>query len=111
MVLTRTLFILFFAGLTSCGDDKSSENKDVLPTETPTEKGASLYTLHCASCHGDNGKLGASGAKNLTMSTLTDSQVKQILKKGKNAMPPMAEILENKENIELVIQHLKTLRK
>ena len=111
MVLKRLFYILFLAGLTSCGNGSSSKTNDVLPTETPAEKGASLYTLHCAGCHGDNGKLGASGAKDLTMSTLSDGQVKKILKKGKNAMPPMSAILENKENMDLVIQHIKTLRK
>jgi cytochrome c6 len=111
MVLTRISFILFLVCLSSCGNDNSSENNDALPMESPAEKGASLFTLHCASCHGDNGKLGASGAKDLTMSTLTDRQVLHILKQGKNAMPPMSTILENKENMELVIQHIKTLRK
>jgi cytochrome c6 len=111
MVLKRLFYILFLAGLTSCGNSSSSKTNDALPTETPAERGASLYTLHCASCHGDNGKLGASGAKDLTMSTLSDGQVKRILKNGKNAMPPMSAILENEENMDLVIQHIKTLRK
>jgi len=45
------------------------------------------------------------------MSTLSDDQVKRILKNGKNAMPPMSAILENEENMDFVIQHIKTLRK
>ena len=111
MVLTRILFILFLAGLTSCGNDSSSKYNETLPTETPAQRGASLYTLYCASCHGEDGKMGASGAKDLSESRLSDKQIKKILQKGKNAMPPMSAILENEENMEFVIQHIKTLRK
>ena len=111
MVLTRILFILFLAGLTSCGNDKASSNNETLPIETPAEKGASLYTVNCASCHGEDGKMWASGAKDLSESRLSDKQIKKILQKGKNAMPPMSAILENEENMEFVIQHIKMLRK
>jgi hypothetical protein len=55
--------------------------------------------------------MGGSGAKDLSESHLSDKQIKKILQKGKNAMPPMSAILENDENMELVIQHIKTLRK
>lgn len=111
MVLRPLLLSLVFAGLTSCGNDSSVKNNGALPTESPAERGASLYTLNCASCHGEDGKLGASGAKDLTVSKLSDAQIKNILKKGKNAMPPMAVLLETDENIESVIQHVKSLRK
>jgi len=111
MVLRRLTFMLIFAGLTSCGNDSSSKNTDALPMETPSEKGASLYTVNCTSCHGEDGKMGGSGAKDLSESQLTDKQIKKILRKGKNAMPPMSAILETDENMDFVIQHIKTLRK
>ena len=111
MVLTRAIFFLFLLGLTSCGADSSVKNNDALPIETPAEKGASLYTVNCTSCHGEDGKMGASGAKDLSESHLSDKQIKKILQKGKNAMPPMSAILENEENMDFVIQHIKTLRK
>jgi mono/diheme cytochrome c family protein len=111
MVLMRLFFILLLLGITACNGNNTAKNKEVLPIETPAEKGASLYTLHCASCHGEDGKLGASGAKDLSVSTLTDGQVKKILKNGKNAMPPMSAILETAENMTFVMQHIKTLRK
>ena len=79
--------------------------------ETPAQKAASLYSMHCAQCHGEDGKLGASGAKDLSQSRLSDAAIIDIIKKGKNAMPPMAALLENTENIELVVQHIKGLRK
>lgn len=102
------LFFLLF-GLLACSNNPSEH--DVLPPETPEEKGASLFIMHCASCHGEDGKLGASGAKDLTMSKLSDQEIENIINEGKNAMPPMKVLLENKENIDLVVKHVKSFRK
>ena len=108
MVLRIYFFSILLFGLASCSNNQSQN--DVLPPETPEEKGASLFIMHCASCHGEDGKLGASGAKDLTMSKLSDQEIENILVNGKNAMPPMSVLLENKENIDLVIKHVKSLR-
>jgi mono/diheme cytochrome c family protein len=108
MVLRSFILIGFFAFFAfAC---QESEDKAVQAQETPQEKAASLYTMHCAQCHGEDGKLGASGAKDLSVSKLTDPQIRQIIKLGKNAMPPMGALLETQENIDLVIKHIKELR-
>jgi len=109
MVLRIYFFSIILIGLSSCSNNESKV--DILPPETPQEKGASLFLIHCASCHGENGKLGASGAKDLTSSKLSDKEITNIINNGKNAMPPMNVLLENKENIDLVIKHVKSLRK
>jgi len=109
MVLRIYFFSIILTGLVSCSNNESKA--DVLPPETPEEKGASLFIMHCASCHGEDGKLGASGAKDLTMSKLSDEEIEKIIVNGKNAMPPMKVILENKENLALVIKHVKSFRK
>ena len=109
MVLRFYLFSVILVGLVSCSNQQPQT--DVLPPETPEEKGASLFIMHCASCHGENGKLGASGAKDLTISKLSDQEIEKIIVNGKNAMPPMSVLLENKENLNLVIKHVKSLRK
>lgn len=109
MVLRVYFFSIILIGLVSCSNNESKA--DVLPPETPEEKGASLFIVHCAACHGEDGKLGASGAKDLTMSKLSDEEIEKIIVNGKNAMPPMKVLLENKENINLVIEHVKSLRK
>ncbi len=103
--LLATLMLLFV----SCQDTPKTEGMQT--QETPAQKAASLYSMHCAQCHGEDGKLGASGAKDLSQSRLSDAAILQIIKKGKNAMPPMEALLENAENIELVVQHIKGLRK
>jgi len=109
MVLRIYFFSIILTGLVSCSNNESKA--DVLPPETPEEKGASLFIMHCASCHGEDGKLGASGAKDLTMSKLSDEEIEKIIVNGKNAMPPMKVILENKENLALVIKHVKSFKK
>ena len=104
LTFSSLLFVLF-------GCQGAAKNENIQEQESPTEKAASLYSMHCAQCHGEDGKLGASGAKDLSQSRLSDAAILQIIKKGKNAMPPMEALLENAENIELVAQHIKGLRK
>ena len=109
MVLRSSFFVASILLLTACGS--SGSKNDALPSESPEEKGENLYILNCASCNGEDGKLGSSGAKDLSVSKLNDKQIEQIIRKGKNAMPSQEAILETDENIKLVIEHVKSLRK
>ncbi|MBU3661127.1 MAG: cytochrome c [Flavobacteriales bacterium] len=110
MVLKSCIFSFSILLLTACGNGSTKEN-EVIPNETPEEKGESLYVLNCASCHGEDGKLGSSGAKDLSVSKLNDQQIEEIIRKGKNAMPAQEAVLETDENIKLVIEHVKTLKR
>lgn len=103
----RWFLVLIPALFISCTDSSSRSTpfKDNIPS------GKSLYVENCASCHGIDGKLGLSGAKDLSISTLNDQEIETILQTGKKAMPPMAPVLETNENLNLVIQHIKKLRK
>jgi cytochrome c6 len=67
--------------------------------------------MHCAQCHGEDGKLGSSGAKDLSISKLSDQKIRQLITNGKGAMPPMKALLETDTNIQLVLSHIKALRK
>ncbi len=48
--------------------------------------GKSLYEANCKLCHGDDGKLGASGAKDLTATVLELEGVKEVILKGRASM-------------------------
>jgi len=48
--------------------------------------GKSLYEANCSLCHGQNGALGASGAKDLTMTALDQNSVKEVILHGQGAM-------------------------
>ena len=109
MVLKSTFLFGSVLFIFSC--QSAAENKEELAKQTPAEQGASLYTMHCAQCHGEDGKLGSSGAKDLSKSSLADEQVLQIIKNGKGAMPSMKALLETEDNIHLVLSHVKALRR
>jgi len=95
----------------SCSGSDSAEALNSSAEKDERISGSSLFLQHCAVCHGENGKLGASGAKDLTLSILDSNQVIQMIKKGKNAMPPMKELLVTEENVALVTAHVLKLRK
>jgi mono/diheme cytochrome c family protein len=108
MVLKIVAFLLVSI-LFACSSEP--DKKNTIPQETPAQKSASLFVLYCASCHGEDGKLGSSGAKDLSKSILSIAEINEILANGKNAMPPMNELLQTKENKELVVNHVLSLRK
>lgn len=82
------------------------------PADTGYDKevhGKAIFTSYCAACHGQDGKLGLAGAKNLTTSTLTDEEVMNIISNGKNAMSPYKKVL-NAEEIAAVAAYVKVFR-
>jgi mono/diheme cytochrome c family protein len=109
----RWRLVLTFVGATccifvsSCNSNSSSKSSE----DGKPLSGKELYLQNCAVCHGDDGKLGTSGAKDLTQSTLSDNEVIKRINEGKNAMPPMKEALETKENISAVAEYIKGMRK
>ncbi len=105
MVL-KLIVILSIAALTlSCSNQNGQSNGSV-----SSSTGKTLYETNCAQCHGSDGKLGNSGATDLSVSVLSDDESKNRIKNGLNAMPPMAELLGSEANIDSVVQFIKTLR-
>jgi len=49
--------------------------------------GKSLYELNCAVCHGNDGKLGLAGAKDISITSMDISAITEIIRNGKGAMP------------------------
>ena len=72
--------------------------------------GKYLYESSCISCHGADGKLGLSGAKDLSVSTLVKEERIKIISKGKGGMLPFQERLSEQE-IESVAHYVGTLKK
>jgi len=56
-------------------------------TAVASNDGESLYKANCVLCHGNDGKLGASGAKDLSTSTMQLAEMKEIILHGKGLMP------------------------
>lgn len=103
MVL-RISYIIIFGFLVSCSSPEKDENK------TTKIDSKYLYTLKCAACHGTSGDLGAAGAKDLSISKLTDNELKKIITEGKSGMPAFQSSLSSEE-IDEIINFVKHLRK
>jgi len=103
------LFLLLFVPFLLSSCQQSIEEIEKLPE---MERGKALYDAKCVSCHGEDGKLGSSGAKDLSQSTLTDSEIKNsILYGNENGMPPFKDQLGAEENLDLLVAYVKSLRK
>ena len=109
-------FIMIVAayGLAEVSHKKAMET-DVAKTSTTTtgnsaSKGQEIYTSHCSRCHGDDGKLGMSGAADLSVSTI-DMQTKiNIIKNGKNGIMPAYTTIGD-DQIKAVAEYIETLKK
>lgn len=67
--------------------------------------GKALYEANCKLCHGDNGKLGMAGAKDISVSTLDLAGLKDIIIHGKGAMPAAA---VNDEQAQAIANYVNT---
>ncbi len=99
--------LLFF--LFSCGDQGKHEFNP--PEGYKARSGKLIYKKHCVSCHGDDGKLGAAGAKDLTASKMDSTGIVNILEKGKNGMPRQIQYFESDEEVTNIIDYLNSMRK
>ncbi len=75
------------------------------------QRGRTLYTTHCAVCHGENGTPVLPGAANFRRpETLMrpDMQLMISIRTGKGAMPGFFGILKDREILD-VVAYLRTL--
>lgn len=69
--------------------------------------GKEIYQEKCALCHGNDGKLGLSGAKDITATALNHTDIVTLIANGKNTMPAFNTTLNN-EQIEAVTNYIET---
>lgn len=77
--------------------------------EVALKNGKVIFTQVCAACHGQDGKLGVGGAKDLSQSTLKHEDVILMVAKGKGLMQPYEDVLSEQE-IEAVASYTEGLR-
>src|SRR4051812_6509673 len=56
-----------------------------------------IYTSQCVRCHGEDGKAGVGGAKDLSISTLSAQEKEIVIINGKGLMPPFGNLLSESE--------------
>lgn len=71
--------------------------------------GQAIYKKYCILCHGADGKLGINGAKDITVSTLTEAERSLLIKTGKNTMTPFEGVL-TPEEIQAVAAFSMTIK-
>ncbi len=90
-------FFLILVGFTvSCGQTKNDAVSQVAEAKN-TVDGSIVYKKNCTVCHGEDGKLGVNGSKDLTVSTLTLNERMAIIQNGKGLMTAFGEILTLEE--------------
>lgn len=87
---------------------KTGPKVDTSSITNPIEAGKLIYSNTCVNCHGSDGKLGMSGAKDLSVTRLSTEDEKTIIKNGKNAMPGYKDLSEDQVNE--VMQYIATLK-
>jgi cytochrome c6 len=94
--LLASLLLMFSSGLSQAAD---------------TSKGAELYAMHCASCHGASGVSIMIGAPNFAQSEglmSPDGALLISIQSGKAAMPAYRGVLSDQDILN-VIAYLRTL--
>ena len=102
------LMIVAAYGLAEMSKKQKSKSMENI-TET-TINGQELYSVSCARCHGDDGKLGLLGAPDLSASAMDLAARIEIIKNGKGAMTPFAGAL-TEEQIKAVAEYSEGLKK
>lgn len=103
----KLFIVLICFGLSSCSEPIEKLENDKTPKHIGGKK---FYEQRCAICHGEDGKLGVSEAKDLSKSEMIDQQLKEIIKTGKGVMPPFGHTIESDSTLIELVEHIKTMR-
>jgi mono/diheme cytochrome c family protein len=118
-VTMKKIFFSFLTAsllITACSENQEQKSEPAVndgPANEEVDKatlGKSTFESQCRLCHGDDGKLGASGAKDLTVSTLSHQDAINVVSYGRGGMMAYKDLL-TKEQIENVVAYIETLRK
>jgi mono/diheme cytochrome c family protein len=71
--------------------DTNADNYDILV------HGKAVFINYCVRCHGEDGKLGSAGAKDLTLSMLDKGAMIERITLGKGGMPAFGKVLSPEE--------------
>ena len=74
----------------------------------PVTPGEAMFNSNCTMCHGRDGRLNLSGAKDLTKSVLTKAEMIAIVTSGKGDMAGFGRTLTKKQ-VEEVVNHVRSL--
>ncbi len=102
--------LLLFSIVWACGSTTDNEEATAATTAPAAEDGAKIYKQYCIACHGLNGNMGASGAFDLTKSTLTKEERIEVITNGRNTMVGFKTLL-SEEKIKAVADYTFSFKK
>jgi uncharacterized membrane protein SirB2 len=112
------LSVLLITGAYGLAEVNKKHKGEINTTSTSTDNssdpiaiGQKFYAGSCANCHGADGKLGGSGAKDLSATQLTADQQKDLIRHGKGAMPEYPVQALSNEQLNDVVMYVATLKK
>lgn len=91
----------------SCSPETKRESSAELDF---TITGKDLYEQNCANCHGGDGKLGNSGAFDLTKTALTRAEIEEVILEGRKAMPPFQELIANPTHLDSLVNYVEKFK-
>lgn len=110
------VILCLLVGLAACQSASDEINqraetarKESGESNSDAPDGALLFRKNCVTCHGADGKLGLSGAKDLSQSDLPLESRIPIVTNGKGLMTPFKALLKPEE-IQAVAAYSVTLR-
>ncbi|AGK54950.1 cytochrome c550 [Bacillus sp. 1NLA3E] len=101
------MFLLSFKGLGDAKDLAEEKDGGGTKTETVAEKPEDIYQKSCIGCHGDQYQGGVGPKLKGVGTRRSDDEIKTIITKGKNAMPPG---LVSEDKAPEMVKWLKTLK-
>lgn len=107
--------LIYFYVFAVAKTDSLTFKKDayVMPASTTAStvgEGEVIFTEKCAVCHGTDGKLMLNGAKDLSISKLTSSEISEMVKSGKGSMPGFNGVF-NEEQLASLTTYVEGLKK
>lgn len=109
MVLRSFLCSSGFLFLYACsGEGNEPIQADIEENNAP---GKAFFEERCIQCHGFDGTDCLAGAADLSKSSMEDDSIRLIIQNGKNAMPPFKAFIETEDELNEVIDYVKSLKR
>lgn len=107
--LTSLSLVLIIASYGLAEMSRKASKVEIV-SSNPQELGQKVYTAQCQACHGEDGKLGMAGAKDITATNMVKEDLVDLLNNGKNAMPKFKDAL-TEEQIDAVSEYVLQMKK
>jgi uncharacterized membrane protein SirB2 len=109
VVVSLLVFVMIYGytEMVASKQKKGLSSENIQTSDTLT--GKLIYSQYCNSCHGDNGKKGLSGAKDLSLSKLSAEESLIVISEGRNSMMAYQNQL-SKEQMVLVNNYIQDFK-